>query len=269
MSKEKNTSPDFDALKELLKVFVERKKEAEIERNGLLVKDPWAWVKPKSEPHGHWFGRLFKAVRDAGSQANVLGIIRDSFVGNPVNRWQILSGWEQVCQTYERQLRCKHLKGGRVRLNRQKDYAVRFHTFIDGSQSIKCQLCGKEVWNTPKTQFLWQHMLAMTEYSTNSPSSSEQPMVAVVFGNTIVEEFNNSPAGLSKLKAKYPLWDGTINPAREGLTDATKPVVVCYDPVFGVTPGKFQAYGFFNGLSENNPPEIPLKEGESPIRGAK
>lgn len=268
MSEEKNkdASPDFDAMKELLKFLAKREKEAGIERNRLL-----AWVKPKGEPHGHWFGRLFKAVRDAGSQANVLGIIRDSFVGNPVNRWQILSGWEQVCQTYERQLRCKHLKGGRVRINSQKDYAVRFHTFIDGSQSIKCQLCGKEVWNTPKTQFLWQHMLAMTEYSTNSPSSSEQPMVAVVFGNTIVEEFNNSPAGLSKLKAKYPLWDGTINPNREGLTDATKPVVVYRDPVYSgnLIPGKFQAYGFFNGLSENNPPEIPLKEGESPIRGAK
>ncbi|VVB52033.1 Uncharacterised protein [uncultured archaeon] len=89
----------------------------------------------------------------------------------------------------ETQKACRHLKGGRGRQRgQQKDPAVYLHTFTNGAQVIKCQLCGAK-WK-PKdtdeyldingmkvpnwTKIGWGRALEMAEDSSNKPSSSER-----------------------------------------------------------------------------------------------
>jgi hypothetical protein len=89
------------------------------------------------------------------------------------------------------QVRCKHRKPPRP--GAAPDYAVYLHTFIDGTQRIKCQKCsmywvpqdtathlfrdGKQVPNHTKVG--WNEALAMLDQTTNKPSSSEVPMTGV------------------------------------------------------------------------------------------
>ncbi len=81
--------------------------------------------------------------------------------------------WEQRCREFNRQKKCNHLKGNQW--GGRRDYAVSFHTFIDGSQRIAClKGCGFEVFNKPEWSFKWGVGMKMVEQSTNTPSSSER-----------------------------------------------------------------------------------------------
>ena len=71
-----------------------------------------------------------------------------------------------------KQAKCRHLKGGR--LNNHKDHALRFFTFIDGSKDIKCLLCSK-TWLPEDPE--WDKALTMFEESSNTPNSSEVPII--------------------------------------------------------------------------------------------
>jgi hypothetical protein len=92
----------------------------------------------------------------------------------------------------ERQTKCRHKKGGK---NGPKsgvvDYAVFYHTYINNESVIKCMLCGAK-WKVNDTdQFLvrngknipnhtkigWTRALEMVSQSTNTPTSSEIPLM--------------------------------------------------------------------------------------------
>jgi hypothetical protein len=92
----------------------------------------------------------------------------------------------------ENQKGCKHLKGGKGRTRgQQRDPAVYFHTFTDGSRVIKCNLCGARWLPGDTAEYLtrngskipnwtkigWVEATEMCEDSSNKPSSSER------FGN--------------------------------------------------------------------------------------
>lgn len=83
---------------------------------------------------------------------------------------------------------CTHKKGGRSGPKSPKvDYAVYFHTFVDGNSYIRCQICGMKWKNTDTTEFLirrgrkipnytgkgWKEAHDMLSQSTNTPTSSE------------------------------------------------------------------------------------------------
>lgn len=93
--------------------------------------------------------------------------------------------------TLQEQARCPHRKGGKL-LGAQIDHSLGMHTYIDGSQDIKCHRC-RAVWQ-PKdtlqtlyrtingvereiknhTRFGWyEAFMAFTTQSTNKPTSSE------------------------------------------------------------------------------------------------
>lgn len=91
-----------------------------------------------------------------------------------------------------RQARCTHLKGGRKGPRSQvRDYAVYLHTFIDSSYAIKCFICkmtwkindtaefllrkGKKISN--HTKIGWFEATKFLEQTTNTPSSSEVPLM--------------------------------------------------------------------------------------------
>ncbi len=66
---------------------------------------------------------------------------------------------------------CRHLKGGSSRnQGSYKDYAVRFHTYADGSTDVVCLICLKK-W-TPEDKD-WSVALEMVEHSSNTKTSSE------------------------------------------------------------------------------------------------
>src|ERR1700687_2519364 len=80
--------------------------------------------------------------------------------------------WEQRCREFNRRQKCNHRKGSQW--GGLIDYAVSFHTFIDGSQRIAClKGCGFEVYNKPEWSFKWAVGLKMVEQSTNTRTSSE------------------------------------------------------------------------------------------------
>jgi hypothetical protein len=83
--------------------------------------------------------------------------------------------WQLKCINYNRSQKCNHRKGGKVSAwGGRIDYAVSFHTFIDGSQRIAClKGCGFEVFNKPEWSFKWAVGLKMVEQSTNTRTSSE------------------------------------------------------------------------------------------------
>ena len=78
-------------------------------------------------------------------------------------------------RTRIKQARCDHRKGGAHKFRSAKDYALRDHTFIDGSRQVRCTICGK-VW-TPNSKE-WFKALEMLEQTTNTRTSSE--ILAVV-----------------------------------------------------------------------------------------
>lgn len=65
---------------------------------------------------------------------------------------------------------CLHLKGGRQRRGGIRDFAVRFHTYPDGSQKVNCTICRKE-WLPGGPD--WTEAMSMVNQSSNTPSSSE------------------------------------------------------------------------------------------------
>jgi len=89
---------------------------------------------------------------------------------------------------------CTHKKGcGRGSVRGSKlDYAVYFHTFIDQSSQIRCQICGAKWKKNDTAEFLyrrgeripnwtgigWTDALKMLNESTNVPSSSEVKLTA-------------------------------------------------------------------------------------------
>jgi hypothetical protein len=83
---------------------------------------------------------------------------------------------------------CTHKKGGRSGPKSPKvDYAVYFHTFVDGNSYIRCQICGMKWKNTDTKDTLirrgkaiqnftgigWKEAHEMLSQSTNTPTSSE------------------------------------------------------------------------------------------------
>lgn len=114
------------------------------------------------------------------------GCVDENPARHDESRCNPLNEWEMHCRAYNSQRRCAHLKGGRrdwgvVRFRR--DYAVSMHTFIDGSQRIRCLLgCGWEVWNKQEWSLKWQVGLNMVNRSTNWPTSSEVPVFTTVSG---------------------------------------------------------------------------------------
>jgi hypothetical protein len=240
MSEEQKT-PDFDIAKLLFKIEEEREKRQDVKLAGNRLVGPNAWKKPEGETHGHWFERLFGIVRWAGSGAITRGIIQDLHVRRP-GYWD---SWREACHQYERQRNCNHLKGGRLAKG-VKDYNVSFHTFIDGSRRIRCLTCGKEAWDTPNTQFMWQYMVGLYYNSTNSASASESLLYGVYKGEVLIETFPQTKAGLAQLQQKYPNWNGKFSRQRfEGK----------------LPPGEFQLEN-----EDRNPDEFKLAEGESPIK---
>lgn len=158
--------------------------------------------------------------------------------------------WESKCRDYNRQRACKHLKGGKFRGSYVKDYAVVTHTFITGKIRVKCMLCGLEAWSQSGEDYKFAYMFEMTELSTNKASASEQPVLGVVLNNTIVELFHNIPGVEEKIKAKYPLWNGTVKPTTGGI-DYKSVSVVYLDSVYK--------------MSEEKP--IDIGEDTNPIKG--
>jgi hypothetical protein len=86
--------------------------------------------------------------------------------------------WQRDFNFFElkRQERCSHLKGTSLYSipSPNTDYSVYKHTFIDGTQRIKCLKCGWEVWNLPEFSLKWAHGMRMVDSSTNRASTSEQ-----------------------------------------------------------------------------------------------
>lgn len=83
--------------------------------------------------------------------------------------------WWHVCQSFNRQESCDHLKGGlrRVR-SRHRDYNVSIHTFSTNETRIRClNNCGWEVYNKPEFKFKWAHGMRMVINSTNTRTASE------------------------------------------------------------------------------------------------
>jgi hypothetical protein len=77
--------------------------------------------------------------------------------------------------------RCNHLKGGLYRPALSlRDFNVSLHTYIDGTQRIRCNGCGTKWF---KGDADWDRALKMTEYSTNRQSSSEQVFYSVKYTN--------------------------------------------------------------------------------------
>jgi len=77
---------------------------------------------------------------------------------------------------------CSHLKGKGPYVNPEtelgpglvivKDYNVSLHTFVNGKRRIRCNRCGKIVWEGEPE---WNKFVEMVKCSSNCPSASEQP----------------------------------------------------------------------------------------------
>lgn len=92
----------------------------------------------------------------------------------------------------KKQTICTHLKGGKGPKNAKVDYALYHHTFPDTSTYIRCQICGMKWRKGDTTELLtrhgkqvdnhtgigWKEAIKMLSESTNTPTSSEIPMVA-------------------------------------------------------------------------------------------
>jgi hypothetical protein len=82
---------------------------------------------------------------------------------------------------------CTHKKGGKGLRGPKVDYAVGFHTFVDGSSYIRCLICGAKWKNTDTKEYLvrrgvkvpnhtglgWIEAYQMLGESSNTATSSE------------------------------------------------------------------------------------------------
>lgn len=117
--------------------------------------------------------------------------------------------WQIKCRTYNRQVTCKHRKGGKTRAA-FADHAVTTHTFIDSRTRIKCMLCGLEAWSNSGMDFKFAYMRSLADISTNCPSASEQVLLQVTQGKTVLATFPNTESGRVALRKAYPGWNGEI-----------------------------------------------------------
>lgn len=88
----------------------------------------------------------------------------------------LAANWQQICQDFERQKKCHHLKGWAIKrtLDVKKDYNISLHTFPNGTRRIRCLYgCGFEVWEKSEFKFKWQYGMKMVELSTNTASASQ------------------------------------------------------------------------------------------------
>lgn len=115
------------------------------------------------------------------------------------NRQRDINARSNFNDELEKQVKCKHLKGGKNRIRTQaKDFAVYMHTFINKEVIIRCFLCGMK-WKTldtkehlvrngislpNHTKIGWEEAVNMINETSNQPSASEIPMnaTAVVSG---------------------------------------------------------------------------------------
>lgn len=128
--------------------------------------------------------------------------------------------WQIKCRIYNRQVSCRHLKGGKNRLSISKDHAITTHTLIDSKTRLKCMLCGLEAWSNSGMDFKFAYLKSLAERSTNHPSASEQVLLEVRQGEVILDTFPDTDSGRKALRDKFPNWDGTIAPYR--FADVTK-----------------------------------------------
>lgn len=70
---------------------------------------------------------------------------------------------------------CSHLKGGFNRgRGSRADYNVSLFTFITGKRRVRCNSCGQKWFEGRKG---WEEAIRMVNLSTNSPASSEGPII--------------------------------------------------------------------------------------------
>jgi hypothetical protein len=101
---------------------------------------------------------------------------------------------------------CDHLKGGKLRRYSRMDYNLSHHTFISGQREIKCLTC-KTKWHPRDAQWKWA-LKAFETMSTNTKTSSEQPMYAAQFRDRDAEYYYT----IEEIQRRYPDWDGVIAP---------------------------------------------------------
>ena len=92
-----------------------------------------------------------------------------------MNNAYLFNWFFQETQAYNRQQKCRHLKGmiGGPRAS-TRDYNIAMHTFPDGYTKIWClSNCGWNVWNKLGWSFKWAVGMKMINNSTNKGSSSE------------------------------------------------------------------------------------------------
>ena len=121
----------------------------------------------------------------------------DAEMANRKDAAQRQQNHDFIVGVLDKQRRCNHLKGSNDPKLRMKsggdDYMVYLHTFIDGSQQIKCNKCSMKWRPNDTREFLvrngkkifnhtlgsngfpigWEDALRMCALSSNKPSSSE------------------------------------------------------------------------------------------------
>ncbi|HZS43442.1 MAG TPA: hypothetical protein VFA52_04625 [Candidatus Paceibacterota bacterium] len=101
---------------------------------------------------------------------------------------------------------CSHRKGGKGLKGPKVDYAVSFHTFINGESYIRCLICGMKWKNRDTQEFLyrrgkkipnhtgmgWREAYNMVLDSSNTATSSEVQLTATTEPYEI-PDFEKSP----------------------------------------------------------------------------
>lgn len=85
------------------------------------------------------------------------------------------------------QMKCKHMKGGKLVNKDKKDYAVSMHVFIDVTRVIRCHICRMKWKEKDTKEFIyrdgnkyrnhtgigWREAFTMLESSSNTQTASE------------------------------------------------------------------------------------------------
>lgn len=102
---------------------------------------------------------------------------------------------------------CTHKKGGRGLKGPKVDYAVSFHTFVNGESYIRCLVCGMKWKDTDTAEYLvrrgerienhtgisWKEAFRMVTESSNTATASEVKLVAPRIAVTEKPDFTRNP----------------------------------------------------------------------------